>query len=197
MRRLACARVGVWVFRIARWAVQRVRPERMASDAGENRERTAAARYAEVRERLTEQDAQLLDRVRAAFEEMGEKLGSMAGMPAFGAMDGAVPFVAVRDGVLHVVMVERGEELGRSSTQDLGEFLRWAALDATRTQAMDFELGRRQCFPEGYDSRIGRAARQVQLLGRLNQDWAREFRARIPDEFPGVRLEDVDAHPLD
>jgi hypothetical protein len=194
---LACARVGVWVFRIARWAVQRVRLGRTARDASEDRERIAAVLYAEARKRLTEQDAQLLDRVRAAFEEMGEKLGSMTEMPAFWAMEDGLPFVVVRDGVLHIVAVERGQEIGRSSTEDLGEFLRWVALNATRTQAMSFELDRRQCFPEGYDTRIGRAAWQVHLLGRLNQDWAREFRARIPAELPGVRLEDVDAHPLD
>lgn len=195
---LACARVAVWVYRIARWGLRRVRRwrvTRQAQGVAEHARRVVGE--AALDRGISDEDARLLAQVQVAFEELGEKLGSMAGMPALEARDGAFPFVVVRNGVLHLVAVERGQEVGRDSTENLGELLHWAALRATGQQAMSWELERRHRFPESRDSRIGWLARQVQLLGRVNEEWAREFRAGIPAQCPGVRLEDVDAHPLD
>lgn len=129
---------------------------------------------------------------------MADRLGIPGSeLIAFSNRDAAYPFVEVHDGILHWVVVERGQELLRRTTGDLDEFLRWVALDATFSMALQWERGQRSRFPEDRDTRIGWLAKQVELLGRLDTEWAERFRAGIPAQCPGVRLEDVDAHPLD
>ncbi|WP_189273943.1 Imm63 family immunity protein [Kitasatospora griseola] len=82
------------------------------------------------------------------------------------------------------------------TTADLDELLHWIALGATGSMAQQWELQQRDRFPADRDTRIGWLAKQVELLRRLNTEWAEQFRAHIPVQCPGVRLEDVDAHPL-
>lgn len=106
------------------------------------------------------------------------------------------PYIRVHDGILHWIVEERGKELQHRTTGDLNELLHWVALDATRSMAVNWEIGQRDRFPAGRDTRIGWLAKQLELLRRLDTDWAEQFRAGIPALCPGVRLEDVDAHPL-
>ncbi|MEV4429503.1 Imm63 family immunity protein [Streptomyces sp. NPDC049602] len=93
-------------------------------------------------------------------------------------------------------MVERGQELQRRTTGNLDELLHWVALDATFSMALRWELGQRGSFPTGRDTRIAWLAKQIELLRRLDTEWAEQFRAGIPTPYRGVRLEDVDTHPL-
>ncbi|KUL35415.1 hypothetical protein ADL22_27315 [Streptomyces sp. NRRL F-4489] len=136
--------------------------------------------------------------VQAAVYEMSAKLygGRRYDLVAFGRRDAAVPYIEVRDGIIHWIVRERGQELQHRTTADLTEALYWIALDATCSLSMRWELEQRHRFPEGRDTRIGWLAKQVELLRRLDSQWAEQFRAGIPTKCPGVRLEDVDAHPL-
>lgn len=122
--------------------------------------------------------------------------GTRRDLVAFSVRDAACPFVEVHDGILHWVVMERGQELEHRTTGNLDELLHWVALDATSSMAQDWELEQRDRFPAGRDTRIGWLAKQVDLLRRLDPQWAEQFRADIPTRCPGVRLEDVDAHPL-
>ncbi|MCQ8774798.1 immunity 63 family protein [Streptomyces telluris] len=77
----------------------------------------------------------------------------------------------------------------------LEELLHWVALDTAQDAASDWELHMRQHFPHQRLS-IDRLAKQLEVLDRLNPQWAAEFRAGIAENQPDVRLEDADAYPL-
>jgi hypothetical protein len=140
-----------------------------------------------------------LEDVQAAVHDMSAKLhdGHTYDLVAFSPRDAASPYIEVHDGTIHWIVRERGQELQHRTTTDLHEALHWIALDATLSLAMRWELEQRHRFPEERDTRIGRLAKQVELLRRLDAQWAEQCRAGIPERCPGVRLEDVDAHPLD
>ena len=138
-----------------------------------------------------------IEDVQAGMRDMAAELDSPCpyDLVLFVRQD-SCPYIDVRDGVIHWIVLERGKELRHRTTGDLREALYWIALDATRSLASGWERERRHLFPEGRDSRIGWLAKQVELLNRLDAQWAERFRAGIPAQCPGVRLEDVDAHPL-
>ncbi|MFD7729407.1 Imm63 family immunity protein [Kitasatospora phosalacinea] len=142
-----------------------------------------------------------LEDVRAAVGRMAARLAAAGAggheLVAFDFREGAHPFVEVRDGALHWVVVDRGRELQRRTTTDLDELLYWIAVDATGPAARRWERQRRDRFPAGRDVRIGRLAKQLDLLRGLDAGWAARFRAGVPAECPGVTPADVDAHPLD
>ena len=62
--------------------------------------------------------------------------------------------------------------------------------------ALRWELEQRGRFSADRDTRIGWLAKQIELLRRPDAQWAEQFRTGIPAQCPGVRLEDVDTHPL-
>jgi hypothetical protein len=140
----------------------------------------------------------MMEDVKAAVRDLVAKLdgGDRHEVIAFSPQDFARPYVEIHGAMLHWVVVERGRELERRTTSDLNELLHWVALDATRSMAGSWELGQRWRFPAGRDTRIGWLAKQIELLRRLDAQWAEQLRAGIPTQCPGVRLEDVDAHPL-
>ncbi|MFC8718652.1 Imm63 family immunity protein [Kitasatospora sp. NPDC057198] len=140
----------------------------------------------------------MMGRLQAAVRDMAAKLDGVTtgDLAAFSHQGGAHPYLFVRGGIIHWIAEERGQVLHHRATSDLDEALHWVALDATRSMAMRWELWQRDRFPADRDSRIGWLAKQVELLRRLDAQWAEQFRAGIPAQCPGIRLEDVDAHPL-
>ncbi|GHD98646.1 Imm63 family immunity protein [Streptomyces alanosinicus] len=107
------------------------------------------------------------------------------------------PFVEVRDGVIHHIVRERGRELHHATYDDLDEFMYQIALDATSGVAGNWELEHRGEWPRDHDTRIGWAAKQLQLMKAVNPAWAERLRSEIPSKYSGITLEDVDAHPVD
>lgn len=137
--------------------------------------------------------------VRAAVHDMSAKLydGRRYDLVGFSIQGASHPYIEVHDGVIHWVVMERGvESQQRTTTEDLNEALHWVALDATNSLAMQWELEQRDRWPADRDTRIGWLAKQVELLHRLDAQWAEQFRAGIPARCPGVRLRDIDTHPL-
>ncbi len=137
--------------------------------------------------------------VKAAVHAMSAKLydGRIYDLVGFSIRGASHPYIEVHDGVIHMVVMERGvESQQRTTTEDLNEALHRIALYATSSLTIRWELDQRDRWPADRDSRIGWNAKQVELLRLIDARWAEEFRARIPVQCPGVRLEDVDAHPL-
>jgi len=91
-------------------------------------------------------------------------------LPGFFPQDAAVPFVKVADGEMHWIVVERGRELERRSTRDLRVWLSWVFGAVTWNQASRWELNNRVPYVE---SRLSIFCRHLELLGRLDEDWAR------------------------
>ena len=133
--------------------------------------------------------------VRTAVSAMAGRLDGNDHV-AFCRQDAAYPYVEVHDGVIHWIVEERGKELQHRTTADLNELLHWVPLDPPSPRAQQWERGQRDRFPAGRDRRIGWTAKQIELLRGLDTEWAEQFREGIPTRFRGVRLEDVDAHPL-
>ncbi|MFF4529674.1 Imm63 family immunity protein [Streptomyces sp. NPDC001407] len=138
-----------------------------------------------------------LEGVYAAVHSMLSGIEELDGADVVGngPPDAGYPRAEVRDGVVHWVVRERGKEVERRTTGDLDEFLYWAALHTTRDAASRWELDHRDLLPGCDDTRVGWLARQVRLLRLVRPEWADRFRAQIPQQCPGVRLEDVDAYP--
>ncbi|MFI2078678.1 Imm63 family immunity protein [Streptomyces triculaminicus] len=132
----------------------------------------------------------------AAVEGMAAKLDGWKArdMIAFSPHD-ARPYVVVDDGVFHWAVRERGLLREHRTTESLEALLHWVAIDTAWDAACEWELQMRQHFPHQHLS-IGRLAKQLEVLDRLNPQWAAEFRAGIAEKQPEVRLDDVDAYPL-
>ncbi|WP_426405241.1 Imm63 family immunity protein [Streptomyces sp. R-07] len=112
--------------------------------------------------------------MQTAIGDMAARLDGVSrnDLVALSPQDAAGPFIDVRDGILHWVVVERGQELQRRTTGNLDELLHWVALDATFSMALRWELGQRGSFPTGRDTRIAWLAKQIELLRRLDTEWA-------------------------
>jgi hypothetical protein len=77
--------------------------------------------------------------------------------------------VEIVSGTYHYVVTERGSELERSVAKDKDELFYWLMSDVTFSIACDFEVNRRIA---GQDSRRQLFDKNVELLGRLDQNWA-------------------------
>lgn len=104
-----------------------------------------------------------------------DRLASIIGaagdvLPTFGhSEDGARPHVEVDGRGFHYVVVERGEERRRITTQDLDELLYHVFEAITFSLACDFELAHRI---EEQDCRRMLFAHQIELLSMLSSAWA-------------------------
>ncbi|HEY9219266.1 MAG TPA: Imm63 family immunity protein [Phenylobacterium sp.] len=90
-------------------------------------------------------------------------------LPTFGvSQDGARPHLEV-DVRYHFVVVERGVELERRSTQDLQVLLYWTFETVTFSMATAWELRHRR---EGEDFRVQLFGKQLALLAELEPAWS-------------------------
>lgn len=115
-------------------------------------------------------DAQLRALMTERMLHMAEIIkASPKSLPGFVPKDAAVPFAKVGDGEMHWIVVERGEELDHRSTRDLHEWLSWVFVAVTRNEASRWELDNRIPYVE---SRLSIFCRQLELLARLDDEWA-------------------------
>ena len=97
-------------------------------------------------------------------------------LPTFGqTMDGARPHIET-DLAYHRVVVERGKEIDRKTTQELDELLYWIFRSITSTMAADFELQNRI---DGCSPRRLMFRKQLELLGALKRSWEEKRRIEI------------------
>ncbi|GGE95268.1 Imm63 family immunity protein [Hymenobacter cavernae] len=91
-------------------------------------------------------------------------------LPTYGrSEDFARPHLEVNAAGMHFVVVERGQELERRTTQDLDELLYWVFEGVTFTMAGTYEVAHRV---PGQDFRRLLFQHQLLLLGHLSAQWS-------------------------
>ncbi|GGF00885.1 hypothetical protein GCM10011611_03090 [Aliidongia dinghuensis] len=120
-----------------------------------------------------------LDQIQACVERIARKIGVPPDeLPTYGhSEDGARPHIE-SDRSYHFVVVERGREQERRTTQDLDQLLYWIFRDATFTIASRFELKNRV---SGADFRRLLFRRQRELLAELDRLWAKRLDGELAD----------------
>ena len=120
-------------------------------------------------------------------------------MPEIGGLplDGAVTIEVSDDGGLSLVGHERGQKTIRYTTRDLQDLIHHATLEAVWGMAFNWEWRNRERFPQYEDdTRVTWLAKEIEIMRRIDSDWAEELRAAIPERCPGVTVARVDAHPV-
>ncbi|HTD67454.1 MAG TPA: Imm63 family immunity protein [Candidatus Limnocylindria bacterium] len=106
-------------------------------------------------------------------------------LPTYGRTeDGARPHIEVDARGYHFVVVERGQEQSRFTTQDLDDLLYKIFQTVTFSLACEYELAHRV---ETLDCRRMGFQRQVELLSQLSERWGKretEEHERILEEHP-------------
>jgi hypothetical protein len=99
---------------------------------------------------------------------------SVALLPTYGAAtDGTRPHIEVDSLTYHYVVVERGEELRRTTTRDYDDLLYYIFADVTFNLACAYELANRI---ENQDYRRIGFEHQIKLLSKISKKWSeREF----------------------
>ncbi|MEJ3750051.1 Imm63 family immunity protein [Actinomycetes bacterium KLBMP 9797] len=92
-------------------------------------------------------------------------------------IDGAHPFIGVDElGFYHWVVMERGQVLQDRQTTDRDELLYWSFETTTSTMAQRWALHHPV---EAQEQRVTKWIKQLQLLHKLNPDWARRRRDEL------------------
>ncbi len=114
-------------------------------------------------------------------------------LPTYGySLDLACPHIEVNQIGMHYIVVERGQEHERKTTDNIDELLFWIFDNVTFSISVEFELKNRN---ETKDSRRMIFSKQEDLMGKLNNEWEerakREHQAilkRNPyDDLAGLR----------
>ena len=125
--------------------------------------------------------------IKNKTEELALRIAAPADLlPTYGhSRDFGYPHIEVEaNGLLHYVIVERGEELERKTTHDLDELLYWIFASVTFSMAGKFEVKNRL---KDKDSRRIMFEKQEELLGILSDAWRqkeREEHQRILERHP-------------
>lgn len=89
--------------------------------------------------------------------------------PSYGfSKDDAAPHIEVDSMGMHYVIIERGEEIERKTTNNIDEFLYWIFDNVTFSIASNFELKYRE---ESKDCRRIMFSKQEELLGAIKPQW--------------------------
>ncbi|MQY36906.1 hypothetical protein SRB17_49080 [Streptomyces sp. RB17] len=134
-----------------------------------------------------------LDRVTAKVPDLTSRMPKIGGPP----LDGIVTIEIGDDGELMLVAHERGMNTINYSTRDLDDLVHQATLHAVWGLALSWERLNRDRFPEYRgETRVTRVAKEIDVMRRIDLRWAEELRASIPQKYPGVTVDRVDAHPI-
>ncbi len=136
-----------------------------------------------------------LDDIKKKVDELAEIINATNDLlPTYGySKDFAYPHIEIDNfGLLHYVIIERGQELERKTTDQLDDLLYWIFADVTFSMAADYELKNRI---EDKDCRRIMFDKQEEFLGKLNENWRLKEKAehqsilkRHPfDDLAGLR----------
>lgn len=111
-----------------------------------------------------------LNEIKSRVKRLAAQINAPADLlPTYGySKDGARPHIEVDPRGYHYIVVERGQELSRVTTNDLDELLYCVFKDVTFDLAGKYELKHRV---ENQDSRRLIFKRQVELLSKLSPKW--------------------------
>ncbi len=116
-------------------------------------------------------------------------------LPTWGiSRDGGHPHIEHDERGFHLVVVERGSEQQRRTTLDGDQVLYWIFEMITSSMAFEHELRYRE---PGRDPRRIAFPRQVELLTRLNPQWARRRQREIEMTLETYPFDDDAIHRLD
>lgn len=121
-----------------------------------------------------------LKEIEKEITRMASIIGATAEqLPSFGeSRDLGYPHIEVDDYSYHYVVVERGQELERTSTSDFEELLYHVFSSATHTIAFKYELDNRI---EDQDCRRLAFPKQVQLMSSISSVLGNRAEADIAD----------------
>lgn len=116
-------------------------------------------------------------------------------LPTYGySKDFGYPHIEVdENGLLHYVVMERGQELDRKTTGDLNTLLYWIFSGVSFSMASAYELKHKV---ENKDPRRILFQKQEELLGVLNEEWRQkehEAHKKILEQYPFDDLASVRA----
>ena len=117
-----------------------------------------------------------LNQINSEIKRLAAQIGAPDHLlPTYGySEDGARPHIEVDSRRYHYVVVERGQEISRVTTEDLDELLYHVFEGVTFTLACDYEVKHRV---KNQDFRRLMFGRQIELLSILSPKWA-EIEAR-------------------
>ena len=135
------------------------------------------------------------------LKEIENKVNQLGGIikaasnlfPTYGfSKDFAYPHIEVDNIGMHYVIIERGQELERKTTNNIDELLYWIFDNVTFSMSTDFELKNRD---ESKDCRRIMFSKQEELLDLINPEWKeiakkehKEILGRNPfDDLAGLR----------
>lgn len=113
----------------------------------------------------------ILEEIKKKVQELANIINASSDLlPTYGySKDFAHPHIEVdNSGFIHYVVVERGEELDRKTTDNLDKILYWIFASVTFSIASEYELINRI---EDKDCRRIMFDKQEELLGMLNENW--------------------------
>jgi hypothetical protein len=133
--------------------------------------------------------------IRRKVEELAKKIDAPANLlPTYKYSFGeALPLIEIdKHGKLHYVLIERGEEFERRTTENLDELLFWIFSSITASMAFKYELENRI---EDKDCRRIAFDKQIELLSILNENWSQKeheehlqiLKSHPFDDFAGLR----------
>ncbi|MEV4505446.1 Imm63 family immunity protein [Streptomyces klenkii] len=88
------------------------------------------------------------------------------------------PYVAIDGDDIHWIMMDRGREDMHLTTRSLDELMHWLAVKQTFHMARGWQREQCNAFPNEKVTSADVLAKQVELLHRLNAEWATQARAR-------------------
>ena len=127
--------------------------------------------------------------IRKRVKELAGQINAPKNLlPTYGySIDGAHPHIEIgKNGLLHYVVIERGHEFKRRTTDNLDELLYWIFSGVTFTMAGKFELENRI---ENKDFRRILFKKQEELLSILNESWGQKEHEE--------HLQILKSHPFD
>jgi hypothetical protein len=108
-------------------------------------------------------------------------------LPTFGeSEDGARPHIEVDKSKYHYVVVERGKEFKRESTEDIQQLLYWIFSSISSVLAFAYELKNRV---EDQDCRRIAFRKKIEIMELINPEFGRKSREELEDMLK--------AHPYD
>ncbi|MCK3686431.1 Imm63 family immunity protein [Maribellus sp. YY47] len=112
--------------------------------------------------------------IRRKVKELANKIEAPANLfPTYRFSSGdALPLIKIdKQGKLHYLLVERGQEFERRTTENLDELLYWIFSGITASMAFEYELKNRI---EDKDCRRIAFDKQIELLSILNENWSKK-----------------------
>ncbi len=114
--------------------------------------------------------------IKSRYYSIAKQLNAPAKYVGFAMTprDFGYPHVEVHEPEYHYVITERGNDYERRRTTDPDELLYWLISDLTWQMASDWELDNRI---EGEDPRRLRFQHDIDLLSKVNAEWAERKKA--------------------